>query len=106
MGNDGLQVIDWVAIVGSGLILAGVCALIARGRLKPRYALLWLGAALFLVTISVWRDAIDTAGSLMEIDYKPALLFLAADMFLMSILLHLSVTVSSLTDNYHIGLLP
>jgi hypothetical protein len=98
MADEGMQVIDWVAIVGSGLILAGVCTLIARGRLKPRYALLWLGASLFLVTVSVWRGAIDAAGALMQIAYKPSLLFLAADVFLMMILLHMSVTVSELTD--------
>ena len=96
--TGGFQTIDAVAIGGSLAILALVSALIARGLLKPRYALLWLAASGLLVLVSVWRDLIDRAGDLMGVHYKPALLFLAADIFVMLVLLHLSVAVSSLSD--------
>jgi hypothetical protein len=93
-----VQPIDMVAIAGSLGILAFVVHLVIRGRLKPRYALLWLVASSLLVLVSVWRDLIDLTGEAMAVDYKPALLFLAADMFLMLIVLHLSVAVSTLSD--------
>jgi hypothetical protein len=93
-----MQVIDVVAIAGSLAILGTVLGLTAGGRLKPRYALLWLTAAGALVVVSVWRESIDLVGEAFGIAYKPALIFLGADVFLMLILLHLSVVVSRLTD--------
>jgi hypothetical protein len=93
-----MQLIDVVSIAGSLGILGAVVALAATGRLKPRYALLWLAAAGALVAVSVWRPAIDLLGDLFGIHYKPALLFLGADVFLMLILLHMSVVVSRLTE--------
>ena len=47
--------IDVVAIAGSLAILGAVLFLAASGRLKPRYALLWLAASSLLVLFSVWR---------------------------------------------------
>jgi len=92
------QPIDFVAVAGSLLIFATVVALAASGRLKPRYALLWLAASACLVAVSVWRDLIDIVGDAFGIAYKPALLFLGAIVFLMLILLHMSVVVSRLTE--------
>lgn len=94
----GLHLIDYLSIAGSLAIVLLVVLLIVRGRLKPRYALLWLCASCFLLLVSSWRDLIDRAGDLVGVYYKPSLLFLAADVFLMLILLHLSVAVSSLSD--------
>lgn len=93
-----MKPIDYVAIAGSTAILGTVLALVATGRLKPRYALLWLVASGGLVVFSVFRGLIDRTGELFGIAYKPALIFLAADVFLMLILLHMCVVVSRLTD--------
>lgn len=93
-----MQVIDVVAIAGSLAILGTVIGLTAGGRLKPRYALLWLAASGALVVVSAWRPSIDLLGEAFGIAYKPALVFLGADVFLMLILLHMSVVVSRLTD--------
>jgi hypothetical protein len=98
MRLDDLTLIDLVAVLGSLAILGTVVALTAGGRLKPRYALLWLAASASLVTVSVWRGLIDRVGDLFGVHYKPALLFLGANVFLMLILLHMSVVVSRLTD--------
>ena len=93
-----MTLIDVTAIAGSVLIFGTVVLLTATGRLKPRYALLWLAASAALVTVSVWRDSIDLVGDAFGIVYKPALLFLGAIVFLILILLHMSVVVSRLTD--------
>lgn len=92
------QPIDVVAIAGSLAILAAVLWLAGTGRLKPRYALLWIAASSCLVLVSVWRDLIDIVGDAFGIAYKPALLFLGAIVFLLLILLHMSVVVSRLTE--------
>lgn len=94
-----MQVIDLVSIGGSLAILAVVVWLTATARLKPRYALLWIAASAGLVALSLFRRTlIDGVGEAFGIAYKPALLFLAADVFLMVILLHMSVVVSRLTE--------
>lgn len=93
-----MQVIDAISIAGSLAILGAVVWLTATGRLKPRYSLLWIAAAGLLVAVSVWRDLIDIAGQAFGIAYRPALVFLAADVFLMLILLHMSIVVSRLSD--------
>lgn len=87
-----------VSVAGSLAILATVVWLTASGRLKPRYALLWLLASVALVVVSAWHEVIDVVGAAFGVDYKPSLLFLGVDVFLMVILLHMSVVVSRLTD--------
>jgi hypothetical protein len=93
-----VKLIDWVGIVGSLGILATVVALAATGRLKPRYALLWLVSAGGLVLFSVWREGIDVVARAFGVVYAPALLFLGAGVLFLLILLHMSVVVSRLTD--------
>ena len=93
-----MQTIDFAAIAGSMLILGTVLGLVARGRLKPRYALLWTACASSLVLVSVWRESIDQLGEFFGVVYKPALLFLGTDIFLILILLHQSVVTSGLSD--------
>ena len=94
-----MQVIDVVSVAGSLVILGTVLWLTATARLKPRYALLWIAASAGLLAVSLFRKTlIDGVGEAFGIAYKPALLFLAADVFLMAILLHMSVVVSRLTE--------
>ena len=98
MNPESWKPIDVIAIAGSLAILGTVISLTTRGSLKPRHALLWLTAAVALVTVSVWRQGIDVIGEALGIAYKPALVFLGACVFLMLILLHMSVVVSRLTE--------
>lgn len=93
-----MTTIDFVAIGGSLGVLSLVVALTVRRRLKPRYALLWLAAATALVGVSVWRDAIDLLGAALGIDYKPVVVFLGIDLFVLLVLLHLSLVASRVTD--------
>ncbi len=93
-----MQKVQFVAIAGSVSILVLVAWLIVRGRLKPRYALLWLVASSGLLVPSLFRGLIDDAASALEIDYAPSLLFLAIDAAVLLILLHVSVVLSELSD--------
>ena len=97
-----VQPVQVAAIAGSLAVLAVVAQLIRKGHLKPRYALLWMACAGALLLVSVWRGVIDEVGALFGVDYKPSLLFLATDGFLILVLLHVCVALSDLTDKVRV----
>jgi hypothetical protein len=92
--------ISIAAGVASLLLLLIVLELIRGRRLKERYALLWLVTGLVLLVLSLWRGGLNTiAGWLGVSGYPPAILFAAAIMFVIAVLLHYSTVLSRLTDD-------
>ena len=92
--------ISIAAAIGSALLLLIVLELIRGRRLKERYALLWLATGLVLLVLSAWRGGLNTiAGWLGVSGYPPAILFAAAIMFVIAVLLHYSTVLSKLTDD-------
>ena len=88
------------ATVASILLLLIVFELIRSRRLRERYALLWLATGLVLLVLSLWRGGLNTiAGWLGVSGYPPAILFAAAIMFVIAVLLHYSTVLSQLTDD-------
>jgi len=91
--------ISIAAAVASALLLLIVLELIRGRRLKERYALLWLVTGLALLVLSVWRGGLNTiAGWLGVSGYPPAILFAAATLFVIVVLLHYSTVLSRLDD--------
>lgn len=87
------------ASIASVLLLLVVLELIRGRRLKERYALLWLVTGLVLLVLSAWRDGLNTmAGWLGITAYPPAILFAAATLFVIVVLLHYSTVLSKLDD--------
>jgi hypothetical protein len=92
--------ISVAAAVGAALLLLIILELIRGRRLKERYALLWLVTGLVLLVLAVWRGGLNTiAGWLGVQGYPPAILFAAAIMFVIAVLLHYSTVLSRLTDD-------
>ena len=92
--------ISIAAAIGSALLILIVLELIRGRRLKERYALLWLATGVVLLVLSAWRGGLNTiAGWLGVSGYPPAILFAAAIMFVIAVLLHYSTVLSSLTDD-------
>ena len=93
----------YVSIAGSVasiLLILVVLELIRSRRLRERYALLWLATGLVLLVLSAWRGGLNTiAGWLGVSGYPPAILFAAAIMFVIAVLLHYSTVLSKLTDD-------
>jgi hypothetical protein len=91
-----------VSIVGSlaALVLVLIVVeLIRRRRLRERYALLWLLTGLVMLVLSAWRDGLNTiAGWVGVTQYPPAVLFAAATLFIIVVLLHYSTVISKLAD--------
>ena len=92
--------ISIAAAIGSVLLILIVLELIRGRRLKERYAFLWLVTGIALLVLSAWRGGLNTiAGWLGVSGYPPAILFAAAIMFVIAVLLHYSTVLSRLTDD-------
>ena len=89
---------QWLVVVFVLLLLAFVVEAIRRGRLKERYALLWLSAGGVMLLLAAWRSLLDRIAVFLGVLYGPSLLFLVALLFLLAILLHFSLVISEHRD--------
>jgi hypothetical protein len=91
--------ISIAAAIASVLLILVVLELIRGRRLKERYALLWLVTGVVLLVLAVWRGGLNTiAGWLGVSGYPPAILFAAATLFVIVVLLHYSTVLSKLDE--------
>jgi hypothetical protein len=90
--------IQIIAIVTTLVFLVLVIDFIRRGLLKEKYAVLWLGFIVVIAILAVWKNLLDTIAMWVGVAYSPSLLFLVAFIFILLILLHYSVVISTLTD--------
>jgi hypothetical protein len=90
--------IQIVSIVFAALVFAAVFELVRRRYLRERYALLWIGAALALLALAIWRDLLTTISKAVGINYPPNAFFVIAFGFVLLLLLHFSVAVSRVAD--------
>ena len=87
-----------VFAVGASLIaLLVVLELVRRRHLSEEYSLLWLGTAVVMLVVGVWRDLLHGLADLVNIEYPPNLLFLLAALFLLFIQLYFSTVITRLT---------
>lgn len=90
--------IQIVAILGSIVLVGVIIDLIRRGRLKEKYSLLWIASGGTILLFSLWRDLLHIVSRWLGIAYPPSFIFLLAFMFLLLIVLHFSIVISSLSD--------
>jgi hypothetical protein len=90
--------IQIISILGSGVILAVVFGLIRQRKLREEYALLWLGASILLIILSLWRDLLETVARIAGVAYPPSVLFLAAIVLGFLLAMHFSVSLSRLAN--------
>ncbi len=90
--------IQLVAIAITALIFLVILELVRRRRLVERYALLWMVAAIALLTLAIWRDLLDLAATLLGVADPPNALFLIAFGVVFVLLLHFSVATSRLAE--------
>lgn len=87
-----------VSILATAVVLLAVFELVRRRRLLERYALIWLGASVLLLTLAVWQGLLGRVANLVGIYYPPTALFAIALAAIIFLLLHFSLAVSRLTD--------
>lgn len=92
---DRIQIVSILAAAG---LLLVVLEMVRRRRLLERYALMWLLAALVVLTLAVWREALEKLARAFGIIDAPNALFFVALGFTLVLLLHFSTAVSRLTD--------
>ena len=86
------------AALSSLVIFAVVIELIRSGRLRERYALLWLGTAVVILVFGLWNDLLNQLSDALGIAYPPNALFVLAMAFVLLLLLHYSTVISKLSD--------
>lgn len=86
------------AIGASVIALLVILELVRRRRLREEYSLLWLGTAVVMLVVGVWRDLLHGLATTVGIIYPPNLLFLLAALFLLFIQLYFSTVITKLTQ--------
>ena len=81
----------------SVLLLTIVFELIRRGKLKERYALLWLLSGLVILLFSIFPNLLNIISRMLGMYYLTAL-FVISFLFLLMIVLHFSTVISRLSE--------
>jgi hypothetical protein len=90
--------IQIVAIIATGTLFCAIFELVRRRRLMERYALLWLFASAVLLGLAIWRNLLELISRAIGVAYAPSALFVIAFGFILLLLLHFSLVISSLAD--------
>lgn len=91
--------IQYLSIVGNLFLLVLILNFIRTGRIKVRYALLWIVTCLVMLFLSFWKQFLDLVAPITGIYYPPNVLFLTAFLFLLIISVHFSLVISSLSEH-------
>ncbi len=88
-----------VAVIAIAVLVALIVVeLVRRRRMMERYALLWLGAALTLVVLAVWKGLLTTLSADVGIKAPANALFAVGFLFVVVLLLSISLAISRLSD--------
>ncbi len=87
-----------VSIVFAAVVFGAVFEMVRRRYLRERYALLWLGAALVLLVLAIWKGLLTSVSHAVGIRTPSNAFFVIAFAFLLLLLLHFSAVVSRLSD--------
>jgi len=98
LNNIDINIIQYVSILGSVVFIGLIIMLIRNKRIKEEFAILWLFFGLVFLFLSVWRGSIEVIARILGIAYAPAAIFLILIIAIISILIHLSLITSRLTD--------
>ena len=89
--NHTVQIV--AVAVSLGFLLA-VLELVRRRRLTEEYSFLWIGFALLLLVLSLWREILHAVARWLGVYYPPAVLLLALLFFVFVASLYFSVVIS------------
>ena len=88
------------ALIISLFLLIFIINSIRKGRLKEKYALMWILSAITFIFFSIWFVPIKYVANLFGI-YNPVnLLFMLGGVYLIFIVLHFSFVLSKTHDDY------
>jgi hypothetical protein len=85
-----------IAIVGSLALLVFIVELVRRRRLKEEYSVLWVATALVLLLLAAWSGLLRNLTHLIGAISEASTIYFFSLIFVVFLLLHFSVRVSSL----------
>jgi hypothetical protein len=94
-----MPLLQILAVLASLTLLIFVVEAVRRNRLNARYSILWMGASFVLLVLSLYRPLLDWVAKFAGVAYPPSLLFMVAFLFLLCIVLHFSLVLSSHRDS-------
>lgn len=94
-----MTTLDVLAVTASLIVMLFVVESIRRSSLNARYAILWLGAGSALLIFSLYRPLLHWVAQALGVAYPPSLLFGLAFLFVLLIMLHYSLVISSHRDS-------
>lgn len=102
--------VQLLAVVGALALFLLVFELVRRRRMLERYALLWLLCASVLAALALWTGLLSEFSETVGVKTPSNALFLVAFGFVLLLLLHFSLVISTLTEKsvvlaQHVGLL-
>jgi len=87
-----------IFMVGASILALLIVLELVRWRhLSEEYSLLWLGTAVAMLVVGIWRDLLHSLAALVNIYHPPNLLFLLAVLFLLFMQLYFSTVITRLT---------
>ena len=89
---DRVQITFLVGLTG---LLFIVLELVRRKKFREEYSLLWIITVVVMLILSIWRDSLKLIARALGVFYPPNALFIVGSMFILAILLHFSVVISS-----------
>ena len=87
-----------IALIATFGIFLFILELVRRRRLAERYAILWMGAGLALLALSIWTGGLDVIANAMGIQEPANAIFLLAFALGFLLLLNFSVASTRLSD--------
>ena len=87
-----VQIIFLIGLLG---LLSIVLELVRRKKLQEKYSLLWLLTIVVLLVLSLWKDSLRLLAKVLGIEIPSNALFVVGLVFILAILLHFSVVISS-----------
>ena len=94
--------IQYISIAGSIIFIVLMILLIRNRKIKEEFSILWLFFGIVFLALSVWRGSLEIIADFLGIAYAPAAIFLILIIAIISILIHLSVIISKITDQHKI----
>lgn len=96
--NIDTNIIQYISVLGSVVFIGLIVMLIRNKRIKEEFSILWLFFGLVFLFLSIWRGSLEIIAGILGIAYAPAAIFLILIIAIISILIHLSLITSRLTD--------
>ena len=96
--NIDTNIIQYISILGSVVFIGLIVMLIRNKKIKEEFSILWLFFGLVFLFLSIWRGSLEIIAGILGIAYAPAAIFLILIIAIISILIHLSLIISRLTD--------